>query len=239
MTHDEPERRMASPGELIDAVADMFVLPRNAVAYPYRRLREAGAVSMSGRGRSAAVVTPRDAANLILAIIAELPLKERVEAWEAFSVAQTHIGLSTTGAPAGAAQSGAWRFEGPNVPGLVIPTLTALADDHKLTDALAALIVAGAEGTLATALDAPYASLTVAWESNLPSVRIAFHWSDAEVTGRWEVSRTYTLQAVTDQILSGHQGQLDLGRRSMLTTRKSFDEDVFIELGKLLSGGAS
>ncbi len=227
---------MASPGELIDTVAALFMLPRNAVAYPYRRLREAHAVSKGGRGRSAPKVTAHDAANLILAVIAELPLKDCIEAWAAFSATRALIGLSTIEGALGPAQSGTWRFDAPNGSGLVIPPLTALPSDHTLTDALAALITAGADGTLATALSPSHADMKVEWESNLPSVEIAFSWRSADLTHQWEVSRTYPLKPFADLILSGVVGRVDLGRRSMLTTRKLFGVDVFIGLGTVLRG---
>ena len=60
----------AYPRELVRTVADVFRLPEATVALHDRALAEHGYRRSGGRGRSAAKVTPDDAANLIIAIAA-------------------------------------------------------------------------------------------------------------------------------------------------------------------------
>ena len=59
---------MASPGQLVDALAEAFNMPTTTVAQFDRMLAESGLRSAGGRGLSAASVTARDAANLLIAI---------------------------------------------------------------------------------------------------------------------------------------------------------------------------
>lgn len=73
ITHDEDFTVSATPGQLKAKVAELFRLPANAVDYPWRVLREAGLVTKGGRGPSAAKVTARDAAFLLIAIAGPLP----------------------------------------------------------------------------------------------------------------------------------------------------------------------
>src|SRR5690606_29464750 len=59
---------MATPGELIKAVADVLHVPEVTISSYYRSLREAGLVTKGGRGRSAAKMTAADAAHLLIAV---------------------------------------------------------------------------------------------------------------------------------------------------------------------------
>jgi hypothetical protein len=61
---------MATPGQLIDAFADALALPRSLVEANYRSLRTEGRVTKGGRGRSAPTSTPKDAAALLIALLA-------------------------------------------------------------------------------------------------------------------------------------------------------------------------
>jgi hypothetical protein len=74
---------MATPNELIAMVAKLEGLPEPAVARVAGRLREAGLISQSGRGPSAARATAADAANLLIAVNAA-PVPEdapKIVAW--------------------------------------------------------------------------------------------------------------------------------------------------------------
>lgn len=75
-SHDVDSVMSASPGQLKQAVAELFQLPTKAIDYPWRALREAGLVSKGGRGASAAKVTPRDAAFLLIAVAAQLHARD-------------------------------------------------------------------------------------------------------------------------------------------------------------------
>src|SRR5215208_6268076 len=76
---------MATPGELITETARLLGLPENAILTPWRVLREAGAVSKGGRGKNAVHVTPADAANLLIAVCGDAPLKSVLENWREYA----------------------------------------------------------------------------------------------------------------------------------------------------------
>jgi hypothetical protein len=101
-----------------------------------RQLAESGLRSKGGRGRSAAAITARDAANLLIAIAAS-PLvgptvKEAVRTCEAYGSLK-------------ALQRASWidRF-----PKLGLPTLASLPPSHSLGEALSALIDAVGKGEI-------------------------------------------------------------------------------------------
>jgi hypothetical protein len=58
---------MATSGDLIGTISTELKLPEHKVSYIYRQLRDAGAVTKGGRGRSAANITPLDASRLLIA----------------------------------------------------------------------------------------------------------------------------------------------------------------------------
>lgn len=114
---------MAIAGDLICAVSDLVGLTDQAVAWQYRLLREAGMVSKAGRGRSAARMTPGDAAALLIAVLGEMPdpADRRLGVWEEYAFA---------------------RCEGEpfSLAGGYLPRLAALKKGHTLLQALEALI---------------------------------------------------------------------------------------------------
>jgi hypothetical protein len=60
---------MATPGQMVQTLAEATGVPRATVAQFDRVLAENGLRSSGGRATSAARVTPRDVANLLLAIM--------------------------------------------------------------------------------------------------------------------------------------------------------------------------
>ena len=60
---------MATPGEMVEMMAEVLNLSRTTVAQYDRVLAEKGMRSKSGRGTSAAKVTARDCTNLLIAIL--------------------------------------------------------------------------------------------------------------------------------------------------------------------------
>src|SRR5262245_35170311 len=117
---------MASPGQLIQVTADVLGIPRATVFQYDRVLSEHGFRSKSGRGLSAAKVTPRDAATLLIAIGASTPLglgaKHAAEAYKKFS---TLVSLGPAPAKSKAANLGLRR-------------LANLPDQHSFGAALSA-----------------------------------------------------------------------------------------------------
>lgn len=135
---------MTSPGALIASVASSFGVPENVVAYPYRVLRENGLVSTGGRGRSAAKVTPSDAANLLIAVASNLPAKGTLETWREYATLPpnpTHSLLQIDHEYPDSMLEWDLRF-------MPIPAVKALPSQHNFCDALTALIEASVDGSL-------------------------------------------------------------------------------------------
>jgi hypothetical protein len=119
---------MATPGELVEVLADVLGISPTSVAQYDRVLAENGLRSKSGRGTSAAKVTAIDAANLLLAVVASplagMPVREAVQTCTTYG---SLIEL----------EKGSWRE---NFPRLGLPSMGALPPGHSFRDALATLI---------------------------------------------------------------------------------------------------
>jgi len=119
---------MATPGELVQTMAEVLGVPQPTVFQYDRSLAEHGLRSKKGRGRSAATVTARDAANLLIAAMATpvsgFPVKDAARVCETYALLPSRTRyprgreLSKTG----------W------------PTLPNLPYRHSFGDALSALI---------------------------------------------------------------------------------------------------
>ena len=75
---DLPEALEMTPGQLVKAVALALDVPEETVVQHDRNLVVAGLRTKGGRGRSAAKVTPLDAARLIVAVLGSLRTKDTV-----------------------------------------------------------------------------------------------------------------------------------------------------------------
>jgi len=124
---------MATPGQLVQVMADALGVPKATVVQYDRVLAENGFRSKHGRGTSAAKVTSRYAANLLTAIGASSPLglsaKDAVEACRKFA------SLISVG-PAGAKRE---------MSKLGLEKLASLPDGHSFENALSALIECGGQ----------------------------------------------------------------------------------------------
>jgi hypothetical protein len=125
---------MATPGQLVEAMAASLGIPVATVIQYDRQLAESGLRTKGGRGLSAAAVTPRDAANLLIAIAAS-PLagptvKEAVRTCEAYGSLKELERVAVIE-----------RF-----PKFGLPTLASLPAGHSLREALSVLIDAAGKG---------------------------------------------------------------------------------------------
>jgi len=125
---------MATPGQLVQSMADTLGLPVATVIQYDRQLAEGGLRSKGGRGTSAAQVTARDAANLLIAIaaspLAGPSIKEAVHTCAAYGSLKVLPRAS-------------WSDRFPN---LGLPSMAELAEGHSLRDALCVLIDAAGHG---------------------------------------------------------------------------------------------
>jgi DNA-binding transcriptional ArsR family regulator len=71
---------VATSGQLVEAVSEATDFAAETVVVHMRNLREAGLVDIRGRGRSAAKMTARDAARLLMAVSGTIHVKESVGA---------------------------------------------------------------------------------------------------------------------------------------------------------------
>jgi len=126
---------MATPGQLVQVTADILGISRATVFQYDRMLAENGLRSKSGRGLSAAKVTSRDAANLLIAL-ATSPLFG-MSAKDAVRNCQTYASL--TSSPTLQEWSKSFAAFG-------LPTLSNLPARHSFGEALSALIDAGGKG---------------------------------------------------------------------------------------------
>lgn len=136
---------MATPGELVKVIAAATGEDEVSVTQFDRDLMAAGLRSKSGRGRSAAKVTPQDAARLFTALLGSHRIKDGVETVQRYMQTQEHRAHWAQHWPAdkqgGMGPENVWEKYG-------IPQLTALPPDHNFVDALTVLITLASEGIL-------------------------------------------------------------------------------------------
>src|SRR5271155_3883096 len=119
---------VASPGELVCKVSDLLGISEPTIVQHDRNLVVAGLRSKSGRGTSAARVTPRDAARLLVAVLGSHHVKDSVQTVRRYSETRLHKTLSQGYADTHVA------------------ALMNLQPGHSFVDGLEALIAAAAEG---------------------------------------------------------------------------------------------
>jgi hypothetical protein len=128
---------VATPGQLVTEIARLLGVPENAVVTPWRALRDEGVVTKGPRGPHAAPTTSTDAANALIAVTGELPLKSVIESWRGY--ARLPARMAWTGRPNGMPKkpkdSGRWELGQ-----LPFPTVMALKARHTLPEAIAAFI---------------------------------------------------------------------------------------------------
>ena len=145
---------MATPGELVEVMADALGVPAATVVVHDRNLVIAGLRSKGGRGRSAAQVTERDAAHLLTAILASAQVRDSAYSVERY--AKTRPVERSSGADS-------YKRSG-------IKQLAKLPGRHSFIDALEALITAAATGSLPKAAVIEVAALT---PGTIGDIRIA------------------------------------------------------------------
>lgn len=125
---------MATPGQLVQTVADMLGVPAETVTNYDRVLSESGMRSKSGRGRGAAKVTAQDAAYLLIAILGSPIAGASVK--EAANTCRRYGSL-----PVLAHVLGTHNFEKAG-----LKMLDGLPKKHTLHDGISALVNSAAKG---------------------------------------------------------------------------------------------
>jgi hypothetical protein len=159
---------MATPGELVETVADALRVSEVTVGVYYRNLREAGLVTKSGRGRSAPSLSYLDASRLVIALmVSESAIHAAREARKYGRLPLTHLdrppldlvypGLSIE------------RFSKLNFESAVeyiLEIVSASDDEHPISDEMQPLVISARSDLTAQirfSLDAYYDKLPSDW----------------------------------------------------------------------------
>jgi hypothetical protein len=210
---------MATPGELVQVMADALGISEATAAQFDRQLAEAGLRSKSGRGRSAAQVTPRDAVNLLIAICAS-PISG-LSAKEAAHTCRTYGALPVFTGPLVKAPFGQFG----------LPSLEQLPRKHTFADGLSKLIAAAAKGEEYGYWDegkfvVHEALFHVRFDGPAPSAEIA---GDVSVTGGAHDPRCFFLYHPTAK----HQGDFYAVIKGDLHQRREVSFGTIQALGRL------
>jgi hypothetical protein len=119
---------MASPKQLVEVIAATFNVSKATVTVHDRNLSVAGLRTMAGRGRAAAQVTSRDAANLMVAVAASRNVRDSVYTVEQFGGFQSKQAWDS------------YLFNPPE--------MKRLGKNHTVVEAISALIESAMSGTL-------------------------------------------------------------------------------------------
>lgn len=125
---------VASPGQLVRKVSELLGISEATIVQHDRNLVVAGLRSKSGRGSSAARMTARDAAHLLVAVLGSHHVKDSVQSVRGYCETRLSGYMS-----AGYRDSS-------------IAALTSLPPDHSFVDAVEALVAAAADGSLGRAI---------------------------------------------------------------------------------------
>ena len=128
-------KTIAKLSTLISICANVVGLRDRTVAIYARYLREGRLISTGGRGPGGADMTPRDCANLLIAIMGTNLVKDAAKAVPKYRPL--------------VADRQQWRL-----PDMPLPALTRLPEFHQFGAALEALITAAMDGSLESALEA-------------------------------------------------------------------------------------
>lgn len=135
---------MATPGEMVNAVAEALKMQPVSVGLIDRRLQETGHRTKAGRGGAAAQMTPRDVANLLIASKGFSVVKEIDQDLVEYS------GFEVISGSNGDARVGDLGVLQPwHVDGLELPALYGLHEKHTFGEAVEALLKDASSGALA------------------------------------------------------------------------------------------
>lgn len=225
------QNAMASPGQLVEVMADVLGVPVTTARVHDRHLAVAGLRSMHGRGIGAAKVTAGDAARLLVAILGSLTLADSVETVKRYARSRPET-------------DGRSRHPWAH---LRIDELTTLAPEHSLTDALEALIISAATGTLAAMMDedrrgtratrvmvAPMMEISMLATATLGAVRIAGVGNGRTAALRYSIPFTVARKRPSGRALEAW-ATADRGSRGDLRRFGGVSEVTVVRLGELLA----
>lgn len=230
---------MATPGDLKRVVADVLGVPEPTVTVHDRNLAEAGLRSKGGRGRSAAQMTPEDAANLLIAVAGSSLVKDTVVTVREYSELPCKYGELST-------RSGQHEFKIDGNPEprwslseFPLPEMQALPEGHTFSAALAALLKDSRDGHLEAAIEAidpvpgtnhRYWDLAIELDGPYPQARIRLHTHDFKEIHAF--ARHIPLDR--DKLKAWAEERKMKGESGDLQQRRTFSGKTILKIGRLL-----
>jgi hypothetical protein len=221
---------VASPGELVRKFSELLGIAERTIVLHDRNLVVAGLRSKSGRGNSAARMTARDAAHLLVAVLGSSHVKDSAETVRRYRETRFHKSAS-----------GGYDDS-------TIAALRNLPPDHSFVDAIEALIAAAADGSLELYVNMSEVEgekigyeaiieITVQTPGQLGDISI--RGSDASGHGRYGLPNPYdqhqSLHPPTEEVDAWKQKVNDYHVESDLTQYRKVTAKTILELGQILS----
>jgi hypothetical protein len=220
---------VASPGELVRKFSELLGIAERTIVLHDRNLVVAGLRSKSGRGTSAARMTARDAAHLLVAVLGSSHVKDSAETVRRYRETRFHKSAS-----------GGYDDS-------TIAALRNLPPDHSFVDAIEALIAAAADGSLELYVNVSEVEgekigyeamieITVQTPGQLGDISI--RGGDASGHGRYGLPNPYdqhqSLHPPTEEVDAWKQKLNDYYVESDLTQYRHVTAKTILELGQIL-----
>jgi hypothetical protein len=228
---------VASPGELVRKFSELLGIAERTIVLHDRNLVVAGLRSKSGRGNSAARMTARDAAHLLVAVLGSSHVKDSAETVRRYRETRFHKSASA----GGYADS-------------TIAALRNLPPDHSFVDAVEALIAVAADGSLETAMEVYVSEIEgekIGYEAIMeitvqtPGLLgdISIRGGSASGHGRYGLPNPYdqhqSLHPPSDEVEAWKKKVNDYHVESDLIQYRKVTEKTILELGRLLSSSSN
>jgi len=219
---------VASPGELVRKFSELLGIAEPTIVLHDRNLVVAGLRSKSGRGNSAARMTARDAAHLLVAVLGSSHVKDSAETVRRYRETRFH-------------KSGSGGYDDST-----IAALRNLPPDHSFVDAIEALIAAAAAGSLELYINVSeiegqkigyeaIVEITVQTPGQLGDISI--RGGDASGHGRYGLPDPYdqhqSLHPPIEEVDAWKQKANDYYVKSDLTQYRMVTAKTILELGKI------
>jgi hypothetical protein len=225
----ERVKLVASPGELVRKFSELLGIAEPTIVLHDRNLVIAGLRSKSGRGNSAARMTARDAAHLLVAVLGSSHVKDSAETVRRYKETRLHKRAS-----------GGYDDS-------TIAALRNLPPDHSFVDAIEALIAAAADSSLELYVNVSEVEgekigyeaiieITVQTPGLLGDISI--RGGDASGHGRYGLPNPYdqhqSLHPPTEEVDAWKQKVNDYYVESDLIQYRKVTAKTILELGQIL-----
>jgi hypothetical protein len=222
-------KRMALLSTMVKAVAEIEGLDETQVGWIARYLREAGLISQAGRGRGAARMSAKDAANLLIAVNGSASAKDAVKTVSKFSTARLMFDRMTP--PSKHSKQNEYffsRIRGSNQRGVL------------LTDFLASLIRSFQIGHIGNLNDDDSISIIVKFTRPRTECNIQIYEADEDGALTLISDATFCIYDESDRILTEEEIKNKYGDEYEFVPDKSDETTItrrtLSAVGKILTG---